>query len=118
MPSRAPRLCPSCGAAITERRCSRCHPAWSRKPQSWTAGSSRKWRTFRAAWLAQHPLCACIEPDCHGPRQPCEALAHVVDHIDGTDYTTERYNPDRVRSLCNDCHDQRTAQQGVEARRQ
>lgn len=115
MPSRAPRLCPTCGSIITGRRCSRCSPSWSRKPQSWRAGSTRRWRTVRAAWLAEHPLCQCIDQE-HAHAGTCGALATVVDHDDDTDYETDRYNSEHFRSLCTTCHDKRTAQQGNDAR--
>jgi hypothetical protein len=47
----------------------------------------------------------------------CGQLADTADHIDGTDYTTQRYDLAMLRSLCTPCHRRRTALQGVEARR-
>ncbi|WP_279581749.1 HNH endonuclease signature motif containing protein [Fodinicola feengrottensis] len=42
--------------------------------------------------------------------------ANTVDHIDGTDYDTQRYDPAMLRSLCARCHAIRTARQGGHAR--
>lgn len=74
---------------------------WTRKTASWSNGSTGKWRKVRKAWLAEHPLC-----------EWCGALAGVVDHLDGTDYATQRYDRSTFRSLCTSCHDKRTAAQG------
>ena len=42
----------------------------------------------------------------------CYALADTVDHIDGTDYVTQRYEWKQLRSLCTPCHRERTTAQG------
>lgn len=46
----------------------------------------------------------------------CNAQAHEVDHLDGCDYETQRYDFAWLRSLCTPCHRTRTARQGIDAR--
>lgn len=106
MPSAPPRRCLKCRALFTGHHCPTCNPPWARKPASWAAGGNSRWRRLRAWWLANHPLCAV-----------CGAVADTVDHIDGTDYAVQRYDPTMLRSLCTACHRIRTARQGSEARR-
>lgn len=77
-----------------------------RKPQSWAKGGDSRWRKLRAVFLRQHPL-------CQWPG--CTALADTVDHKDGTDYETQRYEWKQLRSLCTPHHRQRTTAQGNEA---
>jgi len=105
MPWAPARRCTRCRASFTGTRCPTCHPSWANRPSSWPGGSTRRWRNVRSAQLVEHPLCAF-----------CGALADTVDHIDGTDYATQRYDPTMVRSLCTDCHDERTRQQSADAR--
>ena len=99
------RLCARC-KTIVRGQCPRCSVGWNdRKPESW-AGSKRgdsRWRKVRAAYLSEHPLCS--TPNCG-------ALADTVDHIDGTDYDTQRYDWNFLRSLCTPCHRTRTTMQG------
>lgn len=104
MPTRAPRRCRTCKQLVTGR-CPTCDQAWVRKPDSWSSGGTTRWRTIRAQRLALDPLCAL-----------CGALADTVDHLDGTDYTTQRYDLDMTRSLCTPCHRTRTAEQGNSAK--
>lgn len=119
MPSKPPSLCPRCRTPSVGR-CPTCAPPWANQPRSWARGSTTRWRKFRAAWLADHPLCACrgLIDGCKRDHDaaPCRTLATVVDHDDTTDYDTDRYDPQHVRSMCKPCHDQRTAAQGVAAR--
>jgi hypothetical protein len=44
-------------------------------------------------------------------------VADTVDHIDGTDYTTQRYDPAMLRSLCTPCHSDRTRRQSLATQR-
>jgi 5-methylcytosine-specific restriction protein A len=60
----------------------------------------RRWRKLRAAFLAQHPLCAC----------GCGYAAAVVDHItphNGDDALM--YAWDNLRAMTKACHDRKTA---------
>lgn len=117
MPTRPPRVCSGCGATVTGR-CATCsRPAWSNKPASWSGGSTRRWRSFRAAWLAEHPLCVGYPA---GNR--CGRVADVVDHKEplsrferGPARERARLDPDNVQSLCNPCHHRKTADESREA---
>ncbi|GJF06698.1 HNH endonuclease signature motif containing protein [Pseudonocardia sp. D17] len=122
MPTRPPRVCPRCGDAVSGR-CTKCRPddtgprAWVRKPESWKGGSTRAWRRFRAAWLAEHPLCV-------GYGHRCGRVANHVDHIRslgtfaaGPAREAARFDPGNVQSLCVDCHHAKTTQESIDARR-
>lgn len=80
---------------------------WTHKPPSWANGSTYRWRKVRAVHLKDNPWCVW-----------CGQLANTVDHIDGTNYATQRYDPTMLRSLCAKCHAVRTARQGGHARAQ
>lgn len=41
----------------------------------------------------------------------CTDVAAEVDHLDGTDYATQRYDPTKLRSLCTPHHRERTLAQ-------
>lgn len=89
---------------------------WSKQPESWKGGSTRRWRAFRAEWLAENPVCVGpVDPTTDIGLETCGAEATVVDHVDGTDYATERYDRTKVRSLCAPCHNVRTGHQGQAA---
>ena len=108
MPRSTPHLCSRCNSVITGR-CPTCSTGWAtRAPDSWKAGGTRRWRRVRAQKLSLDPLCEW--PGCH-------RLATTVDHIDGTDYDTQRYDMAVLRSLCDEHHAGRTAAQGNAARR-
>lgn len=118
MPSRPPRVCSGCGAAVTGRCATCAPPAWSRKPSSWKSGSTSRWRRFRNTWLAEHPLCAGWPPGT------CGVVAEHVDHITplhqfapGPARETARFDTRNVQSLCVPCHRKKTAREGVEVRR-
>ena len=107
IPRSTARLCPKHGIVTNGCPCTRA--GWAtRAPDSWKGGSTRRWRKTRAAKLAANPL-------CEWPG--CEALATAVDHADGTDYNTQRYDWDMLRSLCEPHHATRTAAQGNAAQR-
>lgn len=102
------RICNRC-RTIVEGKCPTCDTGWvARPPQSWSGGSDRRWRKVRAEQLRDFPWCQW--PGCTEP-------ADQVDHVDGTDYETERYDKSKLRSLCTDHHRYRTSQQGNAARR-
>jgi 5-methylcytosine-specific restriction enzyme A len=66
--------------------------------------STPRWRTFRAWFLAQHPLCLMCEET--GRVVP----ANEVDHTKGRrEYPELAFDEDNCRSLCKHHHSQRTA---------
>ncbi|TDT31111.1 hypothetical protein CLV29_2524 [Naumannella halotolerans] len=97
MPTRAPTRC----STHRQLNCPHCTKPWARKPKTWTGGSTRAWRKVRAQRLTIEPLC-----------RQCGQPATQVDHIDGTNYATQRYDINMTRSLCEPCHRTRTAHQG------
>ena len=110
MPSKTSRLCPRC-RTIVKGPCPNCS-GWSANPsRNWKPGtySKARWQRFRKAYLRANPM-------CQWPG--CADLATVVDHLDGIDYETQRYDWNSVRGLCKPHHDQRTTRQSVEARRE
>lgn len=117
MPTRPPHVCSGCGATVTGA-CSSCSSGWTRRPSSsWRGGSTRRWRRFRAAWLADNPMCV-------GYTGPCGAVAEHVDHITplsqflaGTPREAARFDPRNVQSLCVPCHTRKTNDEAQAARR-
>ena len=85
-------------------------------PSSGWANSNRKhelpadWHRTRRRILNRDKTCTC--PGC--PLHPalCHAASTDVDHIG------DRHNHDdtNLRGLCSPCHDQRSSQQGLQAR--
>lgn len=59
-----------------------------------------RWRAFRKAYLAQHPLCA----DCLPVVTAATDVHHVVKLRDGGD----QYDPGNCMALCHACHAVRT----------
>lgn len=82
------------------QRCRACNPPWARPSDSWTAGSTRRWRRLRAAKLAANPL-------CQWPG--CPKLADEVDHIRALALGGARYDWDNLQSLCHPHHVTKTA---------
>lgn len=102
MPTRPPALCARCHHAHLAGQCPQAPRSWTRKPETWRQGSTRAWRTFRAAWLRAHPLC-----------MDCGDLATVVCHKPGTDYDLDRLNPEAIEGQrCRPCDAAETARQG------
>ena len=105
MPTSAPRRCKTC-KQLVHGRCDTCDKPWTRKPRSWAGGSTQAWRNLRAQWLAEHPLC-----------MDCGAIATVVCHKPGTNYATDRLNPDAIEGQrCRPCDARETARQGNDAK--
>jgi 5-methylcytosine-specific restriction protein A len=99
VPYQPPRAC-RCGATVPHgQRCVNCYPPWSNQPESWTSGSTRRWRVLRAAKLAVNALC----------QQPgCWHLAEEVDHIVPLSRGGERWAWSNLQSLCAPHHRQKT----------
>ncbi|MGN2640739.1 HNH endonuclease [Nocardia takedensis] len=117
MPVRPPRVCNRCRrAAPAGRRCP-CTPAWTSETNDYTgSGSTRRWRTTRAAYLFGYPQCECVWIDDHGQRRRCGRLADEVDHIIPVSRGGDRYDPDNLQSLCEEHHLEKTLRDAVEAR--
>ncbi len=111
MPRKPPRLCPRCRSTVTGPECPTCRADYRRRTDAdrGTAadrGYDRAWQRNRAAFLAEHPLCALC---------PTPTLATVADHhpTPRRDLVTAG-DPDpdawhHLRPLCKPCHDRETA---------
>ena len=109
-PRSSKRLCPRCKKVI-QGKCPTCSVGWTTRPSSnWIPGTYSRalWDKTRRAYLRAHPLCE---------QEDCDELSQEVDHLDGCDYTVDRYNWDWLRALCTPHHRTRTANQGVAERR-
>lgn len=101
MPVRPPVHCP---AGRREKRERDRDYQRKRDPVSRALYRSARWRTERAAFLHDHPLCA--ECQRNGAIRP----ASVVDHIDphcGDEAVF--WNRNRWQALCASCHGKKTA---------
>lgn len=108
MPRSPGTMCPHCGT-VYKGRCPVCGSGWAngRRGKAWdqkTNASDARWKAVRRDQLRAFPV-------CQWP-SGCPELATQVDHIDGTDYVTERYDRTKLRSLCDDHHNYRTTMQG------
>lgn len=107
MPRSPGSLCPHCGT-VYKGRCPKCSSGWAngRRGKAWAPGrgGDPQWDRVRRDQLDAHPV-------CQWP-SGCPELATQVDHVDGTDYETERYDRTKLRSLCTDHHRLRTTMQG------
>lgn len=100
---------PGCTELVTRGRCQAHKPA-SRGPAEvrtryrgndwWGQGSTHRWRKVRAVQLAHHPNCA-----------HCGSPAEVVDHIIPRSLGGSMYDPANHQSLCQPCHDLKTAEE-------
>ena len=78
--------------------------ARTRDPVSRALYRSKRWRTERAAFLHEHPLCV----ECE--RHDLIRLAGVVDHVDPHDGNeTVFWDRSRWQALCASCHGRKTA---------
>jgi len=71
-------------------------------------GYTRTWQQFRAAYLAEHPLCECDASCCP---QGCLLPATDVDHrrpVRGPD-DPAFYDLDNLQALAHACHSRKTA---------
>ncbi|MFD3431145.1 HNH endonuclease [Nocardia fluminea] len=108
MPTRPPRVCNKCRRpAPSNQRCP-CTPAWSGRNGYTGSGSTRRWRTIRAAKLEEQPIC-----EANG----CRALAVEVDHITPVGANGDRYDWANLQSLCHPHHQAKTSAEAAAARR-
>ena len=114
MPTAAPHPCnhPGCRAVVPRghRFCTE-HTRTTRQRYERSRGNATErgydadWRRFRAAWLADHPLCEA----CMRETPPRVTAATVVDHIVSiADAPDRRLDPTNTRSLCSRHHNRRT----------
>jgi 5-methylcytosine-specific restriction endonuclease McrA len=92
MPMRPMRPCMECGTLTTTARCpqhTHVAPTFRR-----TFYASRQWRTFRSAYLAVHPMCAC------GCGRPAEDVHHLHPIAAGGD----PFDPANLQALSHACH--------------
>ncbi|MFE3326884.1 HNH endonuclease [Streptomyces sp. NPDC059176] len=73
---------------------------WANKSKAWGAGSTRKWREFRADRLRAEPQCRWC-----GAKDELE-----VDHIIPLSAGGSKWDPDNVQTLCATCHDVKSSQ--------
>lgn len=107
MPSRPPRLCPTCSRPFAGPRCPQCRRRTdAARGSSAERGYGTTWQRTRAGFLAEHPLCELC---------PTPTLATVADHHPTSRrdlVTAGDPNPDawhHLRPLCKPCHDRETA---------
>ncbi|WP_394621279.1 HNH endonuclease [Lentzea sp. JNUCC 0626] len=108
MPMSPPTRCaaPGCNALTSRGTCEthkRVRSPHETRPRyrdsdTWSSGSTSRWRRVRAAQLARHPDCA----RCHGP-------ADQVDHVVPLAIGGAKYDPANHQSLCADCHRAKSA---------
>lgn len=113
MAQSSPRLC-RCGR-IVRGACPSCSSGWKagRRSRNWSGrGTDGRWRKLRRAFLNEHPLCQWPVVLASGRVIECGEVAERVDHIDGTDYATQRYEWDQLRALCIPHERERTTAQG------
>jgi 5-methylcytosine-specific restriction protein A len=72
-----------------------------RRGNSSERGYDAAWQRFRAAYLAEHPLCV----DCE-PRISISTDVHHMKKV--RDYPELRLDPDNCMALCHACHSART----------
>ncbi|WP_414629057.1 HNH endonuclease [Streptomyces xanthochromogenes] len=103
MPVSPPSRCSEggCGELTTQGRCeAHQRKAWANRSKAWGAGSTRKWREFRAQRLAAEPQC-----------RWCSAKRSLeVDHITPLSEGGSKWDPANVQTLCEACHEVKSAQ--------
>lgn len=111
MPTRPPRLCPTCRQLVTEQRCPRCtrEPYARSKPRTREHPSrvnARAWRRLRLAVFAEQEFICAIE-HCV---ELCTQLDHIVSIEEGGG--DERSN---LQGLCTTHHDEKTQREAQRA---
>jgi 5-methylcytosine-specific restriction enzyme A len=77
------------------------------RPSAARRGYGPRWRRARAAFLAQHPLCATCR--AHGRVVPATVVDHVVPHRGDQRLFWDESN---WAPVCEPCHDAKTAREG------
>lgn len=69
-------------------------------------GYGRRWQKARAAFLAEHPVCQCDDPDC---QRPATEVHHIKAHRGDHDLF---WDPKNWQGLTKECHSRLTAKEG------
>jgi 5-methylcytosine-specific restriction protein A len=77
------------------------------RPSAARRGYGARWRRARAAFLAQHPLCAACR--AQGRMVPATVVDHVVPHRGDQKLFWDERN---WAPACKSCHDAKTAREG------
>jgi 5-methylcytosine-specific restriction protein A len=77
------------------------------RPSASARGYGVRWRRARAAYLAQHPLCASCQTA--GRLVPATVVDHMVPHRGDPVLFWDEAN---WAALCKSCHDAKTAREG------
>ena len=77
------------------------------RPSAARRGYGPRWRRVRAAFLAQHPLCAACR--AQGRVVPATVVDHIVPHRGDQTLFWDEAN---WAALCKPCHDSKTAHEG------
>ena len=121
MPRKAPTPCrfPGCAAVLaTAGYCDRhrvaVHREYGRARRGFDAEvgfyQSARWRTVRAAFLREHPLCGM----CAARGRVVAAV--VVDHVVPVKDGGARFDVANLQALCVTCHNRKTAQETARKR--
>lgn len=116
MPSRAPTPCrhPGCARLVaTPGRCVEHQPLvhrdYGRARRGFDAEvafyRSASWRSVRAAFLREQPLCAACEGNGH------VVAAKVVDHVRPIKRGGARFDESNLQALCVSCHNRKSARE-------
>jgi 5-methylcytosine-specific restriction protein A len=109
MPLRPSRPCstPGCGALVRRGRCpTHSRAANVRRGSASSRGYGVRWRRYRRAFLAAHPLCA----DCDSNNRT--TLAVVVDHIIAhRGWDALFWDPENHQALCVPCHNAKSVRE-------
>jgi len=62
--------------------------------------NTTKWRRYRRAYLATHPLCV-----------ECQGIATVVDHITPVRLGGEFWQPSNHQAMCERCHNSKSGRE-------
>ncbi|MFA5377012.1 MAG: HNH endonuclease signature motif containing protein [Dehalococcoidia bacterium] len=112
-PVRPHKACayPGCGAVVPggQRYCGK-HKGSDRKRQDERRGTAaergydRRWRDYRTAYLAVHPLC--VECERQGVLRAATVVDHIMPHRGDMGLFWDSANH---QALCKRCHDRKTA---------
>ena len=116
MPLKAPTPCryPGCPAVVPrpgycDAHSASMHRDYGRARRGFDAEvgfyQSRQWRSVRAAFLREHPLCGAC--GVAGRLVPAQVVDHVVPIKDGG----ARFEAANLQSLCVSCHNAKTARE-------
>ena len=70
---------------------------------------SKRWRTFRATYIQNNPLCEeCLKKEIY---TDATGRRGVVDHIDPINNGGAVFDKANVQTLCNSCHNKKSARE-------